>query len=74
MTLVGGGAETAVDVGSTDQYGAEVDDLRAAVLDGTPPRIDLAFSRGTIATLVALDRAARAAVGAANGPRSGDTR
>ena len=40
----------------------EVEDLTAAILDGTPPRIDLAFSRGTIATLVALDRAARAAV------------
>jgi xylose dehydrogenase (NAD/NADP) len=57
-----------------DQYRCEVDDLCAAILDGTPPRIDLAFSRGTIATLVALDRAARAAVGAATGPRSGDTR
>jgi xylose dehydrogenase (NAD/NADP) len=72
VTLVRGGAETEVEVGSTDQYRAEVDDLCAAVLDGTPPRIDLAFSRGTIAALVALDRAARAAVPGASGPRGGD--
>ena len=42
---------------------AEVDDLTAAILDGTPPRVDLAFSRGTIATLVELDRVARANAG-----------
>ena len=30
----------------------------AAILDGTPPRVDLAFSRGGIATLVELDRRA----------------
>ena len=68
------GTETAVDVASADQYRAEVDDLCAAILDGTPPRVDLAFSRGTIAALVALDRAARAAVPGATGPRSGDAR
>ena len=33
---------------------------RAAILDGEPPRVGLDFSRGTIATLVDLDRAARA--------------
>jgi xylose dehydrogenase (NAD/NADP) len=51
---------TIIDVASVDQYAAEVDDLTAAVLDGSPPRIDLAFSRGNIAALVALARAARA--------------
>ena len=50
-------------VESLDQYRAEVDDLQAAILDGTPPRVDLAFSRGSIATLVALDEAARSKVG-----------
>jgi len=52
-----------IDVASIDQYGAEVEDLTTAILDGTPPRINLAFSRGTIATLVDLDRAARGNAG-----------
>jgi xylose dehydrogenase (NAD/NADP) len=54
---------TRIDVASVDQYGAEVEDLTAAILDGTPPRVDLAFSRGTIATLVDLDGAARVNAG-----------
>jgi D-xylose 1-dehydrogenase (NADP+, D-xylono-1,5-lactone-forming) len=74
IMLVRGGIETAIAVASADQYRAEVDDLCAAILDGTPPRVDLAFSRGTIAALVALDRAARAAVPDATGPGSGDAR
>lgn len=57
---------TTVEVESVDQYAAEVADLTAAILDGTPPRIALAFSRGTIATLVALDRAARAGTAGAS--------
>jgi predicted dehydrogenase len=61
VTLVRDGIATPVPVGSTDQYRAEVDDLCAAILEGRAPRVDLAFSRGTIATLVALDGAARAA-------------
>jgi hypothetical protein len=44
-----------------DQYALEVADLEAAILEGGQPHVSLAFSRGTIATLVALDRAARAA-------------
>jgi hypothetical protein len=36
-----------------------VENLTAATLDGAPPRLDLQFSRGTIAALVDLDRAAR---------------
>ena len=55
---------TPIDVPGADQVLAEVEDLTAAILDGTPPRVDLAFSRGNIATLVDLDRAARA-----NAPR-----
>ena len=49
-----------IDVASVDQVAAEVEDLTAAILDGKAPHVDLAFSRGTIATLVALDTAARA--------------
>ncbi len=63
LTLRRGGAATSIDVPSVDQYAAEVEDLTSAILDGTPPRIDLAFSRGTIATLVELDRVARASAG-----------
>jgi D-xylose 1-dehydrogenase (NADP+, D-xylono-1,5-lactone-forming) len=51
---------TLIDVPEADQVLAEVEDLTAAILDGTPPRVDLAFSRGNIATLFDLDRAARA--------------
>ena len=60
MTMRRGRDETPVDVPSTDQYQAEVEDLTAAILDWTPPRLDLAFSRGSIATLVDMDTAARA--------------
>jgi len=65
LTMWRGGEATRIDVGSVDQYGAEVEDLTAAILDGTSPRVGLSFSRGTIAALVDLDRAARrgAAVG-----------
>ncbi|HEY7970370.1 MAG TPA: Gfo/Idh/MocA family oxidoreductase, partial [Candidatus Limnocylindrales bacterium] len=59
VSLVRDGVSTPVEVESLDQYRAEVDDLTAAILDGTPPRVDLAFSRGGIATLVELDRVAR---------------
>jgi predicted dehydrogenase len=64
VSLVRDGLKTPVEVGSLDQYRAEVDDLTAAILDGTPPRVDLAFSRGGIATLVELDRVARLGVSA----------
>ena len=59
LTMWHGRSPTTIEVASVDQYRAEVDDLTAAILDGTPPRLDLAFSRGTIATLVNLDRSAR---------------
>jgi predicted dehydrogenase len=61
LTMWRGGEAHAIAVESVDQYRAEVEDLTAAILDGTPPRVDLAFSRGTIATLVDLDTAARSA-------------
>jgi len=61
LTLVRDGVPSQIDVPSVDQVALEVEDLTAAILDGRPPLVDVAFSRGTIATLVALDRAAREA-------------
>ncbi len=63
LRILRGDTEEAVEVESVDDYRSEVDDLQAAVLDGTPPRVDLAFSRGNVATLVELDRSARAVAG-----------
>jgi predicted dehydrogenase len=54
---------TKIDVPAVDQYHLEVEDLTAAILDGSPPRISLGSSRGNIATLVELDRAARTNAG-----------
>ena len=59
LRIIRDGAEELIAVDSIDDYRAEVDDLQAAILDGTPPRVDLAFSRGGIATLAELDRVAR---------------
>jgi xylose dehydrogenase (NAD/NADP) len=59
VTIRRDGVATGVEVESMDQYRAEVDDLTAAILDGAHPRVDLAFSRGSIATLVELNRVAR---------------
>jgi predicted dehydrogenase len=70
LTMWRGPEATPIEVRSVDQYGAEVDDLTAAILDGTPPRVDLAFSRGTIATLVDLDRAARSTTSTAPATRA----
>jgi len=63
MTITRDGEIETIELESADQYRAEVDDLQAAILDGAPPRVDLAFSRGGIATLAALDQAARSHVG-----------
>ena len=59
LRIIRDGVEELVAVDPIDDYRAEVDDLQAAILDGTPPRVDLAFSRGGIATLAELDRVAR---------------
>jgi D-xylose 1-dehydrogenase (NADP+, D-xylono-1,5-lactone-forming) len=67
LVLWRGRESTPIEVESVDQYRAEVDDLAAAILDGTPPRVDLAFSRGTVAAIVSLDAAARAAATPAAG-------
>jgi len=63
LTMWRGREGARIDVASVDQYVLEVEDLTAAILDGTLPRVDLAFSRGSIAALVDLDRAARVAAG-----------
>ena len=63
LILLRDGAAESVAVPSVDDYREEVDDLQAAILDGREPRVDLAFSRGNIATLVELDRVARPPAG-----------
>ena len=65
LTMWRGRTASRIDVPSVDQYALEVEDLTSAILDGTAPRVDLAFSRGGIATLVELDRTARANAGLA---------
>lgn len=54
-----GSAATSIEVPVVDQYLLEAEDLMSAILDGSPPHLTLASSRGNVATLVALDRAAR---------------
>jgi D-xylose 1-dehydrogenase (NADP+, D-xylono-1,5-lactone-forming) len=61
VTMWRGRSARAIEVPSIDQYHAEVEDLMSAILEGTPLRLTLASSRGNVATLVALDRDARAA-------------
>ena len=63
LRILRGDSAEVVEVESVDDYRSEVDDLQAAILDGTPPRVDLTFSRGNVATLVALDQSARTASG-----------
>ena len=63
MTITRDGEVESIAVESLDQYRAEVDDLQSAILDGAPSRVDLPFSRNNIATLVALDEAARSKAG-----------
>ena len=59
MTMWRGRDATPIAVPSVDHYLLEVDDLMSAILDGRPPHLTLASSRGNVATLVALDRSAR---------------
>ncbi len=63
LSLWRGRVSERISVPSVDQYALEVDDLGGAILDGRPPWVDLSFSRGNIATLVDLDRAARSNAG-----------
>jgi len=63
LVLTRGDERTEIDLPAVDQYALEVADLAAAILDGSPPRVGLSFSRGTIAALVELDRIARVNAG-----------
>jgi predicted dehydrogenase len=47
------------DVAGNELYVGQILDLGAAILDGATPRVTLADSRGTIATILALLRSAR---------------
>jgi predicted dehydrogenase len=67
LTMWRDGDPARIDVPTVDQVRLEVDDLTAAILDGAPPWVDLAFSWGNIAALVRLDRAARVAAGLTTG-------
>ena len=63
VTLWRGRQAQPVEVASIDQYHAEVENLTAAILDGATPLLDLASSRGNVATLEALEDLARAHAG-----------
>jgi len=63
LTRWSGQNASPIPVPTVDQVHLEVEDLTSAIIDGSPPRIDLSWSRGTIATLVHLDRTARANAG-----------
>jgi D-xylose 1-dehydrogenase (NADP+, D-xylono-1,5-lactone-forming) len=71
LVLSSGGVEQRIEVEMVDQYRLEVEDLTAAILDGREPRVGLAFSRGSIATLAALDRIARVHAGGTTQPGRG---
>jgi xylose dehydrogenase (NAD/NADP) len=53
------GSSREVPAEGQELYSGEVEDLARAVLDGAPPRMSLADSRGNVAALVALYEAAR---------------
>ena len=52
------GSSREVPAEGQEPYSGEVEDLATTVLDGAPPRMSLADSRGNVATLVALYEAA----------------
>jgi predicted dehydrogenase len=60
VVIVGAdGSSREVPAEGQEPYTGEVEDLARAVLDGAPPRVSLADSRGNVATLFALYEAAR---------------
>jgi predicted dehydrogenase len=65
VVVIRDGERIDIEVPSVDQYRLEVDDLHAAIAGEKGPHVDLAFSRGTIATLERLEHAARAHAGSA---------
>ncbi len=54
------GEETVLRVPDSDLYSGEIEDMADAVLEGKPPRISLADSRGNVAAITALYESARA--------------
>jgi len=68
VVVVRDGERTDVPIDDVDQYRLEVDDLHAAMAGEKAPHVDLTFSRGSIASLVALDRAARRETGVGSLP------
>lgn len=58
IRLVRGDVQETLVVAGESLYLGEVQDIEAAVLDGRPPRVSLADSRGTVAALVAMLQAA----------------
>jgi hypothetical protein len=71
VTLWRGRDAQPVVVASVDQYHAEVENLTSVILDGAPPLLDLASSRGNVAALVALEGVARTNAGLASMHRDG---
>lgn len=59
LQLVRGDSVETIAVADQELYRGEVEDMADAVLEGRPPRVSLAESRGNVATLLALRRAAR---------------
>ena len=53
------GSSEEIAVPGEDRYLLEIEDLAEAVRSGRPPRVSLAFSRGNVAALLALQRSAR---------------
>ena len=66
LLLRRGEGEEEIAVDNPDRYLLEIEDLHEAVLNGRPPRITPAETRGTVETIGALYRAAQAGPG---GPR-----
>jgi predicted dehydrogenase len=59
LRLTRGDVRETVVVASQPLYLGEVEDLEAAALDGRPPRVSLADTRGNVAALAAIHAAAR---------------
>jgi xylose dehydrogenase (NAD/NADP) len=59
IRLTRGDRQETVTVAGEPLYLGEIEDLEAAVLDGRPPRVSLADTRGNVATLAAIHAAAQ---------------
>jgi predicted dehydrogenase len=59
ISLTRDDASETISVPGQELYRGEVEDMADAILNGTPPRVSLADSRGNVATMVALLQSAR---------------